>query len=66
MSYSQVEVDTCGMPRVDTCGMPVPKGKTRVCPDTDDKAETSKRRREMEAALNVCLCVRSVSSFGSA
>jgi len=53
MSYSQVEVDTCGMPRVDTCGMPVPKGKTRVCPDTDDKAETSKRRREMEAALNV-------------
>jgi len=53
LSHSQMEVDTCGMPRLDTCGMPVPKGKTRVCPDTDDKWETSKRRREMDEALKV-------------
>lgn len=35
----------------DTCGMPVAKGKTRICPDTDDQRETRKRKLAMEQAF---------------
>merc|ERR1711998_768085 len=49
----EAALDTCGMPLVDTCGMPLPKGKTRVCPDTEDQKETRKRKKEMDEALKV-------------